>query len=107
MTVPSSDIDAIREWARSNPLIKRVWLFGSRVRGNERQDSDLDIAIEHGVKHGDTSAFTTAIGEMGNWRSQLQPQVSLKIDLQSYTPGETPTIDAGLNESSILIYESK
>ena len=106
MSVPESDIKAIKEWAISNLLIKKVWLFGGRVSGNERDNSDLDIATEHGVKRGDTNAFTTAIGEMNKWRSQLQSNVSTKKDSQSYIPGETLTIARGIEESSILIYES-
>lgn len=107
MAVPDTDIQAIRRWAESQPIIKRVWLFGSRVRGTERPDSDLDIAVEHDSLPGDSDAFTTAISEVGNWRAQLQPQVSLTIDLQSYIPGITPTIEAGLNDSSQLVYQKR
>jgi predicted nucleotidyltransferase len=107
IAVPDSDIETIRRWAELQPIIKRVWLFGSRVRGTETPDSDLDIAVEHGALPGDSDAFTTALCEMKKWRSQLQPIVSMTIDLQSYVPGGTPTIEAGLKESSILLYEKQ
>lgn len=107
MSVPNTDIEAINRWAESLPIIKRVWLFGSRVRGTEKPDSDLDIAVEHDSLPGDSDAFTTAISEVDNWHAQLQPYVSFTIDLQSYIPGITPTIEAGLNDSSQLIYEKR
>lgn len=32
--------------AGRQPLVGRMWLFGSRGRGDHRPDSDLDVAIE-------------------------------------------------------------
>jgi uncharacterized protein len=75
------------------------------VRGTERPDSDLDVAVEHDAMPGDSDAFTTAIGEADNWRNELGPCVSAPLDLQSYIPGLTPTIQAGLDKSSLLVYE--
>lgn len=86
-SVPTRDIEEIQAWAKSVPVINRVWIFGSRARGTETPESDLDIAIEHGILPGDTDVFTTAIGESENWRRALQARVSLKLDLQSYIPG--------------------
>ena len=39
-------IRVVADWADGCPGIKRVFLFGSRVRGDHRPDSDLDLAIE-------------------------------------------------------------
>lgn len=75
---------------------RRVWVFGSRVRGTERPDSDLDVAVEHDAMPRDSDAFTTAIGEADNWRNELGPCVSAPLDPQSYIPGLTPTIQTGL-----------
>ena len=33
-------------WAVQKPLIKRVFVFGSRVRGDHDEQSDLDVAVE-------------------------------------------------------------
>lgn len=105
MAVSESDIAAIRAWAASHSVVRRVWVFGSRVRGTERPESDLDIAVEHDAMPGDSDAFTTAISEAENWRMELAPRLSVKLDLQSYIPGLTSTIQAGLDESSLLVYE--
>jgi predicted nucleotidyltransferase len=37
---------AIVRWSESKPQVMRTWVFGSRVRGDNRPDSDLDIGIE-------------------------------------------------------------
>jgi predicted nucleotidyltransferase len=102
--VPQSDIDAIRAWADSKAIVSRVWVFGSRARGTNRTDSDLDVAVEHGALPGDSSPLTTSIGELDGWSRELQPKLSLSLDLESYIPGVTPTIEKALAESSVLIY---
>lgn len=38
-------LDAIRTWANAEPQIAAVYLFGSRLRHDFRDDSDLDLAI--------------------------------------------------------------
>src|SRR3569623_35380 len=100
-SIPPGDVEAIQNWAASIPVIKRVWIFGSRARGTARPSSDLDIAVEHDTLRGDSNAFTTVIGEAENWR-HIQTRVGLTVDLESYLLGITQTIEAALNESSVL-----
>ena len=38
---------AVARWASTQPLIRKAYLFGSRVRGTHRSDSDLDVAVEN------------------------------------------------------------
>ncbi len=49
--------------------------------------------------------FTTALCEPSTWKVELTPLLKYKPDVQSYIPGDTPAVEASLNESSILIYE--
>jgi predicted nucleotidyltransferase len=35
----------IASWAETKPTIAEAWLFGSRVRGDNAPDSDLDVAV--------------------------------------------------------------
>ena len=99
------DVAVISAWAAKNDLVHRVWIFGSRVRGNHQSNSDLDVAVQHGIKSGDTDAITTEIFERQNWIDELQPITRLQLDVWSYHPGETPTIEAGIRAGSVLIYE--
>jgi predicted nucleotidyltransferase len=47
--MPSPTVDqisqAVAEWAATEPLIRRVYLYGSRAKGSARPDSDIDLAI--------------------------------------------------------------
>jgi predicted nucleotidyltransferase len=103
--VTEPEIEAIREWARSVPIVSRVWIFGSRSRLDYTPESDLDIAVEHDSLPGDGSILATSIGELAAWEAQLQSKINLRVDLESYIPGVTPTIESALDESSVLIYE--
>ena len=99
------DIELLKTWAANNPVVERIWIFGSRVRGTHEVDSDLDVAVQHGISPGDSSLFTTSLCAPSEWQQHLQPSARLKLDLQSYIPNETPTVEAGLRKSSKLIYE--
>lgn len=99
------DIAVIQQWASSTPIVHRVWIFGSRVRGTNSPESDLDVTVEHGALPGDSDVYTTGLCEPENWRAQLQPLVRLRLDAQSYVPGDTVVVEAGLHKSSQLIYE--
>jgi predicted nucleotidyltransferase len=86
------DIEIIRSWAERKAIVKRVWLYGSRVRGNHNPDSDLDVAIEHDTAPGDSNAFTTAICERKKWIDELQPTTIHELDIYSYRLDETPQL---------------
>lgn len=93
------------------PLIGRLWLFGSRVREQHRPDSDVDVAIELDmsvVKGVDESrGMATWAFDAKPWRPELEDLLSLVVDLLRYKAGETEIIQAGLDQSSILVYEKK
>jgi predicted nucleotidyltransferase len=101
----SHDVSVICSWAKRTEIVERVWLFGSRVRGSNDPDSDLDVAIEHGVAKGDSNAFTTALSERDKWIEELQSQTKLELDIWSYRHEETPTVEKGIRKGALLIYD--
>lgn len=55
---PSTIRHAVTAWAATEPLVRRVYLFGSRARGHHRPDSDIDLAVLNGI---DPAALATCI----------------------------------------------
>ncbi|WP_174425519.1 nucleotidyltransferase family protein [Cupriavidus basilensis] len=97
----------VAAWAATQPLVFKAWLFGSRVRGTERPDSDIDIAVEIRTLPGDSDPLVTFMFEADKLSASLQPLLPYHVHLQWYGgPTETPTIHAGLSQSSILVYEA-
>ena len=102
---------AIAEWAEDKPLVNRAWIFGSRVRGDHRDDSDIDVAVEldmHAIRGIDGSGgFATWSFESKTWTPELEAILGLAVDLQYYRTGETKIIQSALDRSSVLAYEKQ
>lgn len=98
--------DSIARWAAEHLEVRRVWLFGSRAKGSHRPDSDVDIAIELEPVADSEETITQWIAHCDSWEAQLQRLSVQKIDLEWFDPdGSTPSIEAGLNEAKVLVYE--
>lgn len=97
---------AVAKWAGTQPLVHKAYLFGSRVRGTHRPDSDLDVAVEVFALPGDSSPFTTWTGEAQRLKASIASVVPVVIDLDWYGDEvETPRIHAALEQSSVMVYD--
>lgn len=97
---------AVAKWAGTQPLVRKAYLFGSRVRGTHRPDSDLDVAVEVFALPGDSSPFTTWTGEAQRLKASIAGVVPVVIDLDWYGDEvETPRIHAALEQSSVMVYD--
>lgn len=81
----------VRLWAAGETLIRRVYLFGSRARGDSRPDSDIDLALvcrmdpkiraEFDSDHWQARFwFWHVYGPA--WQHQLSQRFSVPVDLQ-------------------------
>jgi predicted nucleotidyltransferase len=98
--MPLSDLDRTKiiEWARQHPLIERVYLFGSRARGDHHPASDIDLAYE--------MDFDASF----DWRLRFDkaPDLHLShpVHLQWYQPNAgLPWVGEGVAQDGILIYQ--
>jgi predicted nucleotidyltransferase len=67
-------------WAKDKREISELWLFGSRVRGDNRDDSDLDVAvIMAGDDEGDRLGNWIALAE--EWEEELKILIPIAVDL--------------------------
>lgn len=106
-----NDISTLSEivagWAKGHPLIEKAWLFGSRVRGEERPDSDLDVAVVINELPTDSSPETTWHYEREEIAASLQAVLPVPLQLEWYGgPDKSPAIHAGITRSSLLVYDA-
>jgi predicted nucleotidyltransferase len=105
---PAKDaiLRSLQAWARARSEIVRVILFGSRVRGDHRADSDLDVAVELEAAGWDEEPFVTWTASAPRWRQELESLLPWPLDLQWHDlAGETPIITAGIQRSHFVAYE--
>jgi len=73
----------------------RIHFYGSRQRGTERPDSDLDLAIEFRspMEDGEALAYWTRFH--GGWETFLEGELRLKARMELYRgPEVTPAVHA-------------
>lgn len=82
-------LDKLRAWANGNDSVRELWLFGSRVDGTSRPESDVDIGIGLMPANG---PHNWALGNFAalkdKWRSELEAIVGRHVSLENITPDE-------------------
>jgi predicted nucleotidyltransferase len=74
--------------------LRRVWLFGSRSRGDARDDSDIDLAFEHDSRPEEWADFVNSALDQAPVLLDLD-----LVDLRSADPGLRERI---LREGTLL-----
>ena len=85
----------LREWCHAKPFVRRLWLFGSRLRGTHRDDSDLDVALEIDPLPKDEDVLTSWISESSAWETELRAIVPYQVDLQLYDLDDARSVVVG------------
>ena len=99
-----SAAETLRAWASTRPIIRRVWIYGSRAKGTATAESDLDVAVQIDPVGNDETSYTSFHYEADGWRSELQPQLSYQLHFKWYDRANKPVWD-GVNSDGILVYE--
>lgn len=101
----------VARWARREPLVLRVYFFGSRVKGMYRPESDLDVAIEIDPEQVPTDTDAELIScwfaHKGQWQKALQSRLAMPVDLDWHHPRRCDAVRRGLAEAGRLVYEKK
>ena len=107
--ISENEKEVLVRWARGQPVVKRLRIFGSRARGDHRPNSDLDIAVEldaESIRGTDESGgLTTWISENRKWKQELEGRLPYSVQLELYEGSQTPTVQKGVSESSVVVYE--
>jgi predicted nucleotidyltransferase len=93
----------LRSWAAANESVRQLWLFGSRARGEAREDSDVDIALalmppvnNHDWALGNYFALES------EWKEQLQAIVQRDVSIAVLAPGTEA--DIKVRQSGVLLW---
>ena len=79
--------------------MKKAWVFGSFSRGEERQDSDIDILVEYDRKNAHVGLFTIV-----RIKQELEHIYGRSVDLVEEGT-LLPFAVESANRDKILIYE--
>lgn len=96
-TMNQTLVNTIREYFTTKPVSK-AWIFGSFARGEEREDSDVDILVV--IKQGEKFSLF----DHSKWIYELEDLLSRTVDLVkdgTLLPFAQETAD----KDKILIYE--
>jgi len=96
----------IADWAASEPIVVRVYIFGSRARGDHHENSDLDIAIEIEKGADDSNVHETWIYECDRCEQSLAKLLPYRLQLELFDGENTPTVLKGIRRSSVLVYDA-
>ena len=87
----------IAEYFKTQPVVK-AWLFGSFARGEEREDSDVDILVQY------DRAQPVGLFKISKMHLTLVDLLGKEVDLVDQ---ETmfPWVEESVNQDKELIYE--
>lgn len=90
-------IETIREYFKTQPVLK-AWIFGSYARGEETEDSDVDILVMF-----DRNARVSLIGH-ATMMLDLEDLLNRKVDLVKEGTLLPFAVETA-NRDKVLIYE--
>ena len=105
MNITEEDRIEITQWARKHREIKYVYLYGSRARGDNRPDSDIDLAIMMDMRAGDGNTLATWIFWQADFKENPDLHLSSEIHLEWYEKDEgLERVGPGVENDGILLY---
>jgi predicted nucleotidyltransferase len=98
----------LRKWASENADICRVYIYGSRARGNFDKSSDLDVAVELDPEQDDIDSYAFWISHGMELERELQSLLPYKIQLEYYSENRKELVKdivrGAIEKFSIAVY---
>jgi predicted nucleotidyltransferase len=101
----------VSDWAANEPLVRRVYLFGSRARKTARPESDIDLAILHntdsrvlGTCDPSLAHWMTWEDHCDRWRTDIQALLKLPVDVQQIDRESRKIVIPALKQCRICLY---
>ena len=102
IAIPDDWVRSLIAWSRQNSRVQSAYVFGSRVKGTQHPNSDLDFAVC--LSDWPESAFTTWMFEAASWREQLAKLLPVTVHLEMAMTDDKVVWPA-LQEHGILIFD--
>lgn len=98
-------IFTIAGWAEKQDNLQCLWAYGSRVKGNARPESDLDLAFKlfPPLVAGEKVVFENHTLPL--WKAELQQLSPWQVHLEPWA-GSGTDVAGFVAEANILIYEA-
>ena len=95
MALDKSQVNLLQDYFKTRPVLK-AYLFGSRARGTNKHDSDIDILVD--------LDYSQKIGlEFFQMQTDLEELLNARVDLVS-SQGIFPYIKPLVDQEKELIY---
>ena len=105
MNLSDEDRQKIVAWAAIHPEILKVYLYGSRARGDNRTDSDIDVAIVMNQGPGDANALATWMFRHERYKKSPDLHLSQDVHLEWYEKGAgLEWVAPGVERDGVLLY---
>lgn len=95
---------ALVVWAQKQCGLRRLWVYGSRVRGVHRPNSDLDIAFEIDRLPDHAAAHEFQERTLPTWRLELSQLSGLRVHLEA-SVGDGSNVAQYVAKSGAPVYE--
>jgi predicted nucleotidyltransferase len=94
----------LAQWANVEPHIGELWIFGSRARGDNGPNSDLDVAVimadgPKGTRYGNWAFLSD------DWKEELEHFLPIAIDLDIGDPDiSTKVVGPAVKKDGVCIF---
>ncbi len=110
-SLPEIEATVLR-WAEAEPLVRRVYLFGSRARADYRPDSDIDLAVVYRL---DPQLLSESLGDRNtahfwmcehrsSWRQAFAGIFGVPVHLELFVHTDK-LLHCALKRSRVLLYQ--
>ena len=95
----------LKKWCSSKPEIKRLWIYGSRVKGTASGNSDIDIAFQIKLLNNEKEKTEFREKILPEWKNELTSIFPWPIHLEPWANTGT-NVASYVDEGNILVYEN-
>lgn len=102
-TLPNGWLQALREWCEQTSEIDKMWMYGSRARGEHQEGSDLDLVVSIAGYHNNTPLGIWC-SMRDEWQSELGLKISHRVDLRFPEGAPAKWVD-NFQRDKVMIFE--